>query len=170
MGLINGVPAHVLLVHAVVVLVPLTALVLVVCAVWPLVMRRLGVALPLLALVSLIAVPLATDSGEWLQERVAETSQVERHTEMGDELLPWAVGLLVLAAAVWFAYRRAEANAAPAPGAAQASAVGTGVRVVAVVLCVAVSAGAVVQVYRIGDSGAKAAWQGRISSRSGQQG
>lgn len=170
-GVINGVPAHVLLVHAVVVLVPLTALAMVVCAVWPQVMRRFGVALPLLAMVSLIAVPLATDSGEWLQERVAETSQVERHTEMGDEILPWAVGLLVLAAALWFAYRRAEATVAPtpAPGAASAS-VGTRLRVVAVVLCMAVSAGAIVQVYRVGDSGAKAAWQGKFSSTSGQQG
>lgn len=169
MGLINGVPAHVLMVHAVVVLVPLTALALVVCAVWPQVMRRFGVALPVLALVSLIAVPLTTDSGEWLQERVAETSLVERHTGLGDELLPWAVGLLVVAAAVWFVYRRAEATATPAPGAAQgaAPALGTRLRVVAVVLSVAVAAGAIVQVYRIGDSGAKATWQGRLSSTSG---
>ena len=35
MSLVNGLPAHVLLVHFVVVLVPLTALAVVVCAVWP---------------------------------------------------------------------------------------------------------------------------------------
>jgi hypothetical protein len=121
-----------------------------------------------LALVSLIAVPLTTDSGEWLQERVAETSLVERHTGLGDELLPWAVGLVVVAAAVWFLYRR-EATATPVPGAAQKSvpAAWTRLRVVAVVLSMAVAAGAIVQVYRIGDSGAKATWQGRLSSTSG---
>jgi hypothetical protein len=184
-GLINGVPAHVLLVHAVVVLVPLTALALVVCAVWPQIMRRFGVFLPVLALVTLIAVPLTTDSGEWLQERVPETSLVERHTGIGDELLPWTVGQLVLAAAVWFVYRgaeataasvrrfthrRAEATASPVTSSVRGSApaMGTRVRVVAVVLSVAVAAGAIVQVYRVGDSGAKATWQGRISSTSGQ--
>lgn len=36
-------------------------------------------------------------------------------------------------------------------------------RIAAVVLSLVVSAGAVVDVYRIGDSGAKAAWQGGYS-------
>lgn len=43
--LVNGLPSHVLLVRVVVVLVPLTALSLVACAVWPSVMRRFGLAL-----------------------------------------------------------------------------------------------------------------------------
>ena len=169
---VNGVPAHVLLVHAVVVLVPLTALALVVCAVRPRVMRRFGVVLPVLALVSLLAVPLTTNSGEWLQERVTETSLVERHTEMGDELLPWVVGLFVLAAAVWFVYRRAAATDAALtdPGRVSVLAVDGRLRAAAAVLCLAVAVGAVVQVYRIGDSGAKATWHGRVSSTGGQQG
>jgi hypothetical protein len=41
-------------------------------------------------------------------------------------------------------------------------------RVAAAVLSAVVAAGAVVQVYRIGDSGAKAVWNGRVSSSSGQ--
>lgn len=68
--LINGIPAHVLFVHVVVVLVPLTALCLVLCAVWPSTMRRFGVALPMLALVSLVSVPLTTNAGEWLERHV----------------------------------------------------------------------------------------------------
>jgi hypothetical protein len=170
MGLINGVPAHVLLVHAVVVLVPLTALSLVVCAMWPHAMRRFGVVLPVLALVSLIAVPLTTNAGEWLKGRVPENSLVKKHTDLGGELLPWAVGLLVLAAAVWFVYRRAEASGVPAADGGQgpAPAVNLRVRVAAVVLSAVVAVGAVVQVYRIGDSGAKAAWSGRVFSASGQ--
>lgn len=126
--------------------------------------------LPLLALVALIAVPLTTSAGAWLQERVPENSLVEKHTEMGDELLPWAVGLLVLAAAVWFVYRRAEASGAPVAdgGRRSHSAVEVRLRVAAVVLSAIVAFGAVVQVYRIGDSGAKAAWDGRVSATSGQ--
>ncbi len=37
---VNGIPAHPLVVDAVIVLVPLAALLLVVCAAWPSVMRR----------------------------------------------------------------------------------------------------------------------------------
>lgn len=63
LDLINGIPAHVLLVHVVVILVPLTALALILCAAFPSVMRRFGLALPVLALVSLVSVPLTTEAG-----------------------------------------------------------------------------------------------------------
>ncbi|WP_333738122.1 DUF2231 domain-containing protein [Streptomyces sp. IBSBF 2806] len=180
---INGVPAHPLWVHAVVVLVPLSALALVVCAAWPAAMRRAGVVLPLLALVGMASVPLATDAGEWLQERVPETAAVERHTEMGDELLPWSVAIFVLALALWLLHRGALSRFLPSgpdagagsggvsgPGApsvsgrASASAGGPAssrvILVVGTVLALTVGAGAVVEVYRIGDSGAKAVWHG----------
>ncbi|GGY09536.1 DUF2231 domain-containing protein [Streptomyces anandii] len=160
MSLINGLPAHVLLVHVVVVLVPLTALVLVVCALWPQGARRLGLALPLLALVTLVSVPLATQAGEWLERHVDSDPLVRRHAELGDGMLPWALGLFVLAAGVWWLARRT-----PAPEAAEAPRSGAGlvIRVAAAVLSVAIAAGAVVTVYRIGDSGAKAAWHDAYS-------
>ncbi|MEU5717570.1 DUF2231 domain-containing protein [Streptomyces sp. NPDC020403] len=166
---INGIPAHPFLVHFVVVLVPLAALALVACAIFPQVMRRFGLALPVLALVALITVPLATNAGEWLQERTEENALVERHTEMGDELLPWAVGLFVMATALWAAYRWAYLpSAAGADGPR-----GTGrkpspwLRVAAILLSLVVAVGAVVQVYRIGDSGAKATWGAGVSSQPG---
>lgn len=164
---INGLPAHPLWVHAVIVLVPLSALVLVLCAAWPAVMRRAGVVLPLLALVALVSVPLATDAGEWLQERVPETGAVERHTEMGDGLLPWSVGIFALALVLWVVHRgllhrfmRVGGEGGGA-SAVRLSSNGVVLRVVAVVLALVVGVGAVVEVYRIGDSGAKAVWQGR---------
>lgn len=162
---INGLPAHVLLVHVVVVLVPITALVLVGCAIWPGWIRRLGVVLPLLALVTLASVPLTTHAGEWLEQHTASTPLLRRHTELGDGLLPWALGLFVLAAALWWWQR-----GTPAPGAGPAAdrtvATSAPVRIVAVVLCAAVAVGAVIQVYRIGDSGAKAAWSSSTSEKS----
>ncbi|MEU1801590.1 DUF2231 domain-containing protein [Streptomyces sp. NPDC019937] len=164
MSLINGLPAHVLLVHFVVVLVPLTALALVVCAVRPTAARRLGVVLPLLALVTLALVPLTTNAGEWLERHVDSNALVRRHTELGDGLLPWAGGLFVLAAVVWWTARRAAASGSGTPGSARGS--GTAVRVAAAVLSVLVAAGAVVDVYRIGDSGAKAAWHDAFSTTS----
>ncbi|MDF6023083.1 DUF2231 domain-containing protein [Streptomyces sp. JH34] len=157
---INGIPAHPLLVHFVVVLVPLTALALLACALWPSVMRRLGLSLPVLALVTLVAVPLTTRAGEWLAERVNENAQLERHTEMGDGLLPWGVGLFVMATALWWTYRRVgmpstrEVNGSVATSGKHA----TTVRIAAVLLSLVVAVGAIVQVYRIGDSGAKATW------------
>ncbi|WP_405951409.1 hypothetical protein OG588_39405 [Streptomyces prunicolor] len=159
MSLINGLPAHVLLVHFVVVLVPLSALALVVCAVWPQAARRLGLVLPLMALVALVSVPLTTQAGEWLERHVGSSSLVRRHAELGDGLLPWAGGVFLLAAAVWWTVGRR-----PAPEAGPRSApVGPVIRVAAAVLSVVVAAGAVVDVYRIGDSGAKAAWQNGFS-------
>ncbi|MFI9646148.1 DUF2231 domain-containing protein [Streptomyces sp. NPDC052040] len=160
MSLINGLPAHVLLVHVVVVLVPLTALALVAAALWPRAARRLGPLLPLLALAALVSVPLTTQAGEWLERHVDDDALVRRHTELGDGLLPWVLGLFVLATVVWWVGRRASADAAR-PGGTRWS--GLPVRIVVGVLSVAVAAGAVVDVYRIGDSGAKAAWHDAFS-------
>lgn len=164
---VHGLPAHVLLVHVVVVLVPLTALALVICAAWPSGARRLGVALPVLALVTLASVPLTTHAGEWLEGHVDSDPLVREHARLGDELLPWALGLFVLAAAVWWVVRRSGAAARATSGVearGSAVAVGTPLRAVAVVLSLVVAAGAVVQTYRIGDSGAKAAWHDGFSS------
>jgi hypothetical protein len=165
-SLINGLPVHVLLVHAVVVLIPLTALILVACALWPAAARRLGLALPVLALVSSGSVPLATHAGEWLEEHVDDTPLVDRHAEMGHALLPWALALPVLAAALWWVVRRAAAAPSGVGGFAGVGAVRVSapLRAAAVLLSLAVGAGAVVQTYRIGDSGAKAAWHDGFSS------
>ncbi|MFF7235093.1 DUF2231 domain-containing protein [Streptomyces collinus] len=171
MSLVNGLPAHVLLVHLVVVLIPLTALALVAAAIWPRAARRLGVLLPALALVALVSVPLTTQAGEWLERHVESDALVRRHTELGDGLLPWALGLFVLAAVVWWTARGTKRAV---PGEDQESTASTGtaraglmtalpVRIVVAVLSLAVAAGAVVDVYRIGDSGAKAAWHDAYS-------
>jgi hypothetical protein len=160
MTLINGLPAHVLLVHVVVVLIPLTALALVTAALWPRAARRLGALLPVLAFVALVSVPLTTQAGEWLERHVDDDALVRRHTELGDGLLPWALGLFVLAAVVWWAGRRAPAQPGQGSGMRWSA---LPVRIVVGVLSLAVAVGAVVDVYRIGDSGAKAAWHDAYS-------
>ncbi|MGW2033870.1 MULTISPECIES: DUF2231 domain-containing protein [Streptomyces] len=160
MSLINGLPSHVLLVHVVVVLIPLTALALVAAALWPRAGRRLGPLLPLLALVALVSVPLTTHAGEWLERHVDDDALVRRHAELGDGLLPWALGLFVLAAVVWWTGRRAPAEPGQGGGTRWSA---LPVRIVVGVLSLAVAAGAVVDVYRIGDSGAKAAWHDAYS-------
>jgi hypothetical protein len=163
LDLTNGIPTHILLVHVVVVLVPLTALALVLCAIWPSVMRRFGLALPVLALATLISVPLTTDAGEWLERHVDSNALVRKHTELGDGLLPWVIGLFLVATAVWWSYRRA-ANRVSDPVGSTSGTSTTPQRIAAAVLSLAVGVGAGVQVYRIGDSGAKAAWHDSYSA------
>lgn len=186
MTTLGGLPAHVLLVHAVVVLVPLTALLIVLVAVWPAARARLTVATAVLAVVTLISVPLTTQAGEWLERRVDRTELVRTHTELGDTMLPWAIALTVVALAVLArevlaarAARRSDAVAVGGPGAAtrdRTAAVGRadrvawwGGRAVAVglaVVAVVVAVGSVVTVYRIGDSGSRAAWTGQFSEQA----
>jgi hypothetical protein len=152
---ISGLPAHILLIHLVVIGVPLAALLTVLSAVSPAARRRLGLATPIVALLALITIPITTHAGEWLQARVYQgftNPLIVRHAELGDELLPWAVGLFVLALLAWAIPVMASRSGSPA-------ALGSiGVKVVIGVLAVATAAISVVQVYRIGDAGAKAAW------------
>jgi hypothetical protein len=154
---INGLPAHVLLVHVVVAMVPITALLLLLSAFWPVARRRIGIALPLVALFTLIFVPITTNAGEWLEHNLGGSSPlVEKHAELGDQMLPWAIGLFVVSAGLWGAYHyygRKDAQRPPAV-----------LSIVLMVLAVVVALGSVVTVYRIGDSGAKATWQGTASS------
>ncbi|MFF4585144.1 DUF2231 domain-containing protein [Streptomyces sp. NPDC001388] len=162
---VNGLPAHILIVHFVIVLVPLSALAVVAGALWPGAARRMGIVLPLLALVALASVPLAAEAGEWLEEHVDSNALVRRHAALGDGLLPWAAGLFVLATVIWWTTRgRAATEAAPGKRSrSTGSRSATVVRVAAAVLSLVVATGAVVDVYRIGDSGAKAAWQDGFS-------
>ncbi|KIZ15940.1 DUF2231 domain-containing protein [Streptomyces natalensis] len=171
-SVINGLPAHVLIVHFVVIFVPLSALAVVVAAIWPSTARRMGVVLPLLGLVTLASVPLATQAGGWLEQHVDSNALVRRHTELGDGLLPWAAALFVLATAIWWTTRRSAAAEPAHRGRPRATSSPSMIlRVAAAVLCVGVAAGAVVDVYRIGDSGARAAWHDGFSQTAkGEQG
>ncbi|MFF0392896.1 DUF2231 domain-containing protein [Kitasatospora sp. NPDC004615] len=156
MSTLNGLPVHILLVHIVVVFVPLTALALIVCALSPAVARRCGLLLPVLAFVTAASVPLTTNAGEWLEHNVERNDLVRKHAELGDGMLPWVGGLFLLAVLVWWFTRAASTRSFSGA-----------LRIGATVLCVVVAVGAVVDVYRIGDSGAKAAWQDALTSSSG---
>ncbi|MFD7708350.1 DUF2231 domain-containing protein [Streptomyces sp. NPDC059786] len=169
---INGLPAHALLVHAVVILLPLACLLLVAGAAWPSWLSRMGLALPVLAFVSALLVPVTTHAGEWLEERVPPDPLVERHATLGDGLLPWAVAVAVVAVLLWVAsWRRLLPAGADAEGARGATSGGAPVavpyvliRVVAVVVALVVAVGCCVQIYRIGDSGARAVWHDAFST------
>lgn len=145
--LINGIPLHPLVVHAIVVLLPLATLGTIAIAVRPRWRLTYGPLVVAAAAVSTVLMPVATSSGEELQRRVGDPGE---HAELGDQLLWFAIPLLVLSAAlVYLEWRRRRAT--------EPSSSRTLVNVIAVLAVVAGLASAV-QVYRVGDSGAKAAW------------
>jgi formate hydrogenlyase subunit 3/multisubunit Na+/H+ antiporter MnhD subunit len=150
---IRGLPAHIILVHAVVVIVPVAAAMLVASSWWPRARRWLGFATPIAALVSLALVPLTTNAGQWLRKRVGDSPLIERHEHLGGQLLPWVIGMAVMALLVAFVHRRSDR---PIP---------VWVRAVAGTVATAVAIGSLVQTVRIGESGSKAVWKGSYSQQ-----
>jgi hypothetical protein len=152
---IFGLPSHPLVIHAVVVLVPLAALSAIVVAVWPAARERYASLALAVATLALISIPVATHTGELLEERVKVTPLVEKHTSMADGLLPFAfllwLGLAVLVFARWYGRTRNVDWAKYLTGAAA-------------VLAVAGAIASGIQVTRIGHSGAEAAWHGVATS------
>lgn len=168
MTTLNGLPAHVLLVHAIVVLLPLSALLLVLSALWPAARGKLAGPNAILSVIVVILVPITTDAGEWLERRVASTPLVRDHTELGDTALWVALPVAVLALLVW--WRRRESLRTPASGRTFLAPASTPVTVVLSVLAVVAAGAAVYDIYRIGDSGAQASWQGQFSSTPAPRG
>lgn len=164
---ISGLPAHILLVHLVLAAVPIASLLVIVAALWPAARRRLGVITPLVALGALITVPITTHAGLWLQARVASTPLIRKHVALGKQLLPWMIGLFVIALLVWvweWAGRRAADRSGGRPTTLQ----GPLARVVIGVVAVAISVGALQQVIRTGEAGSRAIWTGNFSDQPRQ--
>ena len=151
---VAGLPIHPLVVHAVEVVVPAAALAVLLAAVWPR-FRSWAYALPLLlALGALVLVPVATQSGEALEERVTETAAVETHAHMGEQLTPWVIALAAVAAGLF--YLTWQTRRANARGAGLSTP--RWLPVVVMVVALVVSSGTIVQAVRIGHSGATAVW------------
>ncbi|ACQ78506.1 conserved hypothetical protein [Beutenbergia cavernae DSM 12333] len=163
---VSGLPAHVLLVHAVIVLLPLAALCVAVSAVWPAARRRLGIVTPLLAIAVAILVPVTANAGEWLLPRVGGAPLAVEHAGFGRTMWWWSTALAVVAIAQYLWSRRA-ARGARGEDAESGGGDGGGPRWVAVVLLVlalAVPAGAVFRTVQTGESGTRAVWEGSFST------
>jgi ABC-type branched-subunit amino acid transport system permease subunit len=169
-GRIQGLPAHPLFVHAVVVLVPLCAIGVILCALWPAARRRLSYTVLVLSVIAAAMVPFVQQSGEWLEGQVGRSDLLETHTRLGDDFLPFAIALVVGAAAVaalrWMEARSEAKQEANVGGSDSVSIRRAPVWmvVVVVVLALATSTLAGYQIYVVGDSGSAAAWS-EFSSR-----
>ena len=151
---IFGLPLHPLIVHATAVMVPLAALLVIGVVVSPRLRAWAGPLPMALSLIALILTPLSTASGENLEKQVTETSLLEKHTEMGEQLLPFTIALFVLSVGFWWLDRRRTTP----PEAGTATDRMRTLTIVVGVLALVAAVGTGVQVARIGHSGAKAAW------------
>ena len=93
MTTITGIPAHALLVHAIVVLAPLTALLAMLCAVWPAARVRLVWLVLAFAAVTLVLTPLTTSAGNWLFNQQPQPSDILiTHANRGWLIAGWFEG------------------------------------------------------------------------------
>lgn len=161
-----GLPAHPLLVHIPVALIPLCALgaiAMVVSTTWR---QRIGWIVVVLMGVAVGASQLAAGSGEALQDSLNRESQLlERHAEMGETFV-WFALVFFLAVAglmIWDAMQRRKATAETGDGGPARISGGT-VRLILSIVVVLTAVGASYRVYQVGHSGAKAVWSENASA------
>jgi uncharacterized membrane protein len=155
MNVINGLPAHALLLHVVVVFLPLTALLEIVCGLWPAARRGQLLWLTLvLATATMILTPITINAGEWLYDLRTEPSPILReHAERGETMVYFAAALLAVAiglVVLRLIERRSRGGR-------------TLTRIVVAIIVLAVGISSTIQVYRTGDAGAQSVWGGEIA-------
>jgi hypothetical protein len=155
MDVIGNLPAHALWLHFVVVLAPLTALLEIVCGLWPAARRGQLLWLTLgLAGATMVLTPITIDAGEWLYGLRAKPSPIlQQHADRGEAMIYFSAALLAVAiglVVLRLVERRSESPRMIA-------------RVVTAIIVLAVGISACVQVYRIGDAGAQSVWGGEIA-------
>jgi hypothetical protein len=137
---IAGLPLHPLVIHAVVVLLPLMAVLTIVVAVRPTLRERYSWWVVAANVVIFVITLVAKESGEALQKSLGGQIAQE-HGELGD-VLPWFALFLALASAATAVTQRNRALGR-----------------LAVVVSVIAAVAATVWTVRTGDSGARAVWQ-----------
>jgi hypothetical protein len=146
---ISGLPAHVLLVHGLVVLAPLTALLEILCALLPAARRHLVWLVLALAAVTTVLTPITASAGEWFFDQQHHPRDIlNTHADRGNTMIYFSVALLVVAVLLALLHRREVRAATPS----------LAVKVAVAVIAIVVGLASIVQVVRIGDSGARAVW------------
>ena len=163
----TGLPTHALVLHGAVVLVPLTCLLVLVCAFSDTARRRAGLLLPAAGLASLVLVVLATISGETLTARLPADPGIAAHGHAGEAVEPWALGLALVSVALWWVPGRARRREPPPAGQAAPAAPGTRWRslparsvasVALAVLATTAAVGTGARIVHAGHLGAQSTW------------
>jgi uncharacterized membrane protein len=144
-----GLPAHPLLVHIPVVLIPLVGIATIVIALSARARRSVGWVVVALAAVAFVGTILAAGSGEQLEDSVPSSPALTEHTEHAANLRPLAFVLLLSVLAIVLIDRRVRRGASPPRLVPVAAAL------VAIVLAVTTTG----YLVSVGHSGAEATWK-----------
>lgn len=155
MDIVNGLPAHALLDHFVVVLVPLTALLEILCGLWPAARRgQLLWVMLTCAAVTMVLTPITVNAGAWLYDLRATPAPILRHHAALGGTMPYFAAALLAVAAALVVLRVAERRSGRPRMATY---------IVTAIIVLAVGISSMIQVYRVGDAGAQSVWGGEIA-------
>jgi hypothetical protein len=177
---VNGVATHPLVVHAVVVLLPLTIIGTIGIALWPAVRRYFALTVLAVGIVAGLSVPVAVLSGENFRDRLGAAQLVRTHQNFAHKLLWWTLAftiVLIVMVVLDLARRLGPVSLAPQGDSTTRFERGVG-RVIPVglrdqvgflrraqpvlsVLSVVLAVIVAYYCFKTGDSGAKAVWGGR---------
>jgi cytochrome b involved in lipid metabolism len=143
-----GLPLHVLVNHAVVVLIPLGALAMILMVFVPRLRNPFSYVSAGITLLGAVAATVAAQSGEALAERVGNPGV---HEQWGDSLVPVA-WVLVVVSVVWVVLTRLKKGAARVW------------EIVVAVPVVGLSIASIVLVVLAGHSGAEVTWKNRVAT------
>lgn len=146
---IQGLPLHPLVIHAVVILVPLSALGGIAMSVFTWARKRYGSLVVVGAFGAAVSTYVAQIAGQWLYtSREQNSPAATAHAEIGGQLLLWVILLFVGTVVVMLAQRLIE----------QDKPAGRIALIVGAVITIVMAIVSVVQVIRIGHAGSVAVW------------
>jgi uncharacterized membrane protein len=85
-----GLPTHIVLLHVVVVLLPIAALMTIVTVLSSWFRHRYGLVVLAATFLITLIVPLTSQSGEGLADRLPDASAIRHHADVGEQLVIWA--------------------------------------------------------------------------------
>jgi hypothetical protein len=166
MDTISGLPAHPLLVHIPVILIPVAAVGVIIMAIKPAWHRRYRWAVLALGLAATIGTILAANAGEGLEEKLmamGEANTWEEHAQAGETAqtvaIVFLVALLAFILVPWFLERRAAKAGAAADGTPTVKGAPKWIMPVFAVVAIGAGVGSVATVINAGHSGAKSVWE-----------
>jgi hypothetical protein len=168
----SGLPAHPLLLHVPVILIPVAAIGALVLAAWPRLFVRHGLSIGLVTVVALGATNLTIGAGHALRDdlNLQGPGIIAQHASAADTLrivLIVFTALLLIAVAVFRTAGPRVTGVGPVDAALTAVrssvAVGAGLRAIVAVFAIA----SLYYVFHTGDLGAKAVWQHRLGGGGG---
>lgn len=146
-----GLPLHPLIVHATVIIVPLAGIGGLAIACLTFARDRYGWLVTVLALLGAILTLVTQKAGsDFAESFQRHTPEMERHFELGNDLLPWTIALFVGTLAVMIGRRLLGKDRR----------IGRLVLLLGMIITVVSAILSIVQVARIGHAGAVAVWGG----------